>query len=210
MTYQHVANRSEKMPKVALLCAALVAASLTGCAGLNADVHTATPAAALQGEPTYTIARLPSQDACAEHPQFEALLRDELTRRGFVDAAGKPAHFLLSIAYDTRPLAIGVSAGDCSPRECPKPDAPVSLFGGPAYRHSLTLRFFERPGGEERYKVRAVIADRDADSSHAMPMLVKSALARFPFDAPPDWRVTLEPDRASGVPMVVSVKPLAP
>jgi hypothetical protein len=210
MTYQHVPYRNEKMAKVTLMCAALAAASLAACAGLNADVHTANPAAALQGEPTYAIARLPSQDASADHPQFEALLRDELARRGFVYAAGKPAHYLLSIAYDTRPRAIGVGAGDCAPSDCPKPAVPFSLFGGRAYQHSLTLRFFERTSGDERYKVSAVIVDRDADPSHAMPALVKSALAKFPFDASSDWRVKLQQDTASGVPTVISVKPLQP
>ncbi|KAA1004840.1 DUF4136 domain-containing protein [Paraburkholderia panacisoli] len=200
------------MAKVTLMCAALAAASLTGCAGLNADVHTANPPAALQGEPTYPIARLPSQDASADHPQFEALLREELARRGFVEAAGKPAHYLLSIAYDTRPRAIGigVGAGDCAPSDCPKPAVLFSLFGGRAYQHSLTLRFFERTSGDERYKVSAVIADRDADPTHAMPVLVKSALAKFPFDAPPDWRVKLQQDKASSVPTVISVKPQQP
>jgi hypothetical protein len=87
---------------------------------------------------------------------------------------------------------------------------PFSLFGGRTYQHSLTLRFFEPTSGDERYKVSAVIADRDADPSHAMPLLVKSALAKFPFDAPPDWRVKLQQDNASGVPTVISVKPLRP
>ena len=198
------------MEKATLMCAALIAASLTGCAGLNADVHTANPAAALQGEPTYAIARMPSQDASADHPQFEALLRDELAKRGIVDTAGKSAHYLLSIAYDTRPGTVGVGGKDCAPSDCHKVEAPFSLFGGPVYQHSLTLRFFERTSGEERYKVSAVIADRDADPLHAMPVLVKSALAKFPFDAPPDWRVKLQQDKTSGVPNVISVKPLQP
>ncbi|WP_175152851.1 DUF4136 domain-containing protein [Paraburkholderia ultramafica] len=197
------------MEKVTLMCAALAAASLTGCAGLNADVHTTNPAA-LQGEPTYTITRMPSQDASADHPQFEALLRDELAKRGFVDTAGKPAHYLLSIAYDTRPATVGVGGKDCAPSDCPKAEAPFSLFGGRAYQHSLTLRFFERTSGEERYKVSAVIADRDADPLRAMPVLVKSALAKFPFDAPSDWRVKLQQDKASGVRNVISVQPLQP
>jgi hypothetical protein len=209
MTYQHAPYRSEKMDKVTLMCAALAAASLSGCAGLNADVHTANPAA-LQGEPTYTITRMPSQDVSADHPQFEALLRDELAKRGFVDTAGKPAHYLLSIAYDTRPATVGVGGKDCAPSDCPKAEAPFSLFGGRAYQHSLTLRFFERTSGEERYKVSAVIADRDADPLHAMPVLVKSALAKFPFDATSNWRVKLQQDKASGVPYVISVKPLQP
>jgi hypothetical protein len=43
-----------------------------------------------------------------------------------------------------------------------------------------------------------------------MPVLVKSALATFPFDAPPDWRVKLQQEKANGVPTVISVKPLQP
>ncbi|MFM0737510.1 DUF4136 domain-containing protein [Paraburkholderia xenovorans] len=201
------------MAKAILICAALVAASLTGCAGLNADVHTAHPSAALQGERTYTIARTPSQDASADHSQFEALLRNELLKHGFVVSTDKPAHYLLSIAYDTRPATVGVTATDCAGDECGRPTAPApsfALFGGRAYQHALSLRFFERASGVEVYKVRATSSDRDADPLHAMPVLVKSALAKFPFDAPPDWRVKLRADKTGGVPDVVSVKPLQP
>ncbi|MDI7066128.1 hypothetical protein QMO17_33330, partial [Klebsiella pneumoniae] len=96
-----------------------------------------------------------------------------------VDTAGKPAHYLLSIAYATRPAAVGVGTKDCAPGMCERsPEAPFSLFGGRAYQHTLTLRFFERASGREVYKVSAASSDRDADPLHAMPLLVKSALAR--------------------------------
>lgn len=199
------------MVKAILICAALAAASLTGCAGLSADVHTANPAASLTGERSYTITRTESQDASADHPSFEALLRDELAKQGFVDTRDQAAHYLLSIAYETRPAAIGVATKDCAPDQCGRETAPpFSLFGGRVYLHTLTLRFFERASGREVYKVSATSSDRDADSLHAMPALVKSALAKFPFDAPPDWRVKLRADAASGVPDVTSVKPLQP
>ena len=200
------------MAKAILICAALAAASLTGCAGLSADVHTAgaaNAAAALQGERTYTIARMPSQEASADHPQVERWLADELAKRGFVAVTAGTARYLLSVAYDTRPATIGVGEKGCTSADCVRPpDTPFSLFGGPAYRHSLTLRFFERASGQEVYRVSAVSSDRDADPLHAMPTLVKSALARFPFDAPPDWRVKLRADESGGVPEVRSVKPL--
>ncbi len=197
--------------KAILICAALAAASLTGCAGLSADVHTANPAAALQGEQTYAIERMPSQDDSADHSQFEALLRDELAKNGFVDTDGKPAHYLLSIAYDTRPATVGVSTADCAADACGRPVEPAfSLFGQRTYRHALTLRFFERASGQEVYKVSATSSDRDADPLHAMPALVKSALAKLPFGAPPDWRVKLRAAQAGGMPDVVSVKPLQP
>ncbi|MFM0175484.1 DUF4136 domain-containing protein [Paraburkholderia sediminicola] len=214
MTYEYAPYRSEKMVKAILICAALAAASLTGCAGLSADVHTAdaaNAAAALQGERTYTIARMASQEASADHPQFESLLVDELTKQGFVETTGQPARYLLSVAYDTRPATIGVGEKGCTSGDCARPPGtPFSLFGGPAYQHALTLRFFERASGLEVYKVSATSIDRDADPLHAMPTLVKSALARFPFDAPPDWRVKLRADETSGVPKVMSVKPLQP
>ncbi|NPT59676.1 DUF4136 domain-containing protein [Paraburkholderia elongata] len=211
MTYEPSPYRSEKLVKAILICAALAAASLTGCAGLNADVHTANPSAALQGERTYTIARMPSQDASADHPQFETVLRDELAKNGFIDTPDKPAHYLLSIAYDTRPATVGVAAKDCAPGACERsPEAPFSLFGGRAYQHALTLRFFEQSSGQEVYKVSAASSDRDADPLHAMPVLVKSALAKFPFDAPPDWRVKLRAEKTGGVPEVVSLKPVPP
>jgi hypothetical protein len=197
-----------------LICAALAAASLTGCAGLSADVHTAdatNATAALQGERTYTIARMPSQETSADHPQFESLLVSELAKQGFVAATAESARYLLSVAYDTRPATIGVNENGCTSGDCQRgPAAPFSLFGGPGYRHALTLRFFERASGQKVYKVSAVSSDRDADPLHAMPTLVKSALARFPFDAPPDWRVKLRADETGGVPTVTSVKPLQP
>jgi Domain of unknown function (DUF4136) len=202
------------MVKVFLIGAALATASLAGCAGLSADVHTASPAnatAALPGESTYTITRMPSQDASADHQRFEALVRDELAKHGFADTAAKPAHYLLSIAYGTRPATVSVSTPGCAPSDCAhQAETPFSLFGGRAYQHSLTLRFFDRASGEERYKVTATTNDRDADPLHAMPALVKSALAKLPFDAPSDWRVKLRADKTAGVPEVMSVKPLQP
>ncbi|SIT39743.1 putative lipoprotein [Paraburkholderia ribeironis] len=203
------------MIKVTLICAALAAASLAGCAGPNADVHTARTAGAasatraLQGEPSYAFARMPSEDDSANRQRVEALLRDALAQHGFVNAADKSAHYLLSAAYDTRPATISVGGKECAAGECERrAEAPFALFGGRAYRHSLTLRFFDRMGGEERYKVSAVIADRNADPLQAMPLLVKSALAKLPFDEPSDWRVKLQMGEAGGAPNVISVEPL--
>ncbi|MFL9904395.1 DUF4136 domain-containing protein [Paraburkholderia fungorum] len=211
MMVEHLPYRSEKLVKTILICAALATASLSGCAGLSTDVHTANPSAALGGERTYAMARMPSQDASVVHPQFETLLRDELAKNGFIDTADQPAHYLLSVAYDTRPAAVGVDVKDCAPGACEhSPEAPFSLFGGRVYQHTLTLRFFERSSGQEVYKVSAASSDRDADPLHAMPALVKSALAKFPFDAPPDWRVKLRNEKTGGVPEVVSLKPLRP
>jgi hypothetical protein len=198
-----------KAVKATLICAVFAAAILAGCTGMHADVHTATPAAALAGERTYTFARLPTQDAGADHAQFESALRDELAKQGFADAAERPAHYVLSVGYETRPAQIGVGVSDCASGDCgPQTDAPVSLFGARVYRHTLTLRFFERASGREVYKVSAASTDHDADPLRAMPALIRSALVQFPFDAPADWRVKLRSNEKRGVPDVVSVTPL--
>jgi Domain of unknown function (DUF4136) len=206
--------RSEKMVKVLLLSAVLATASLAGCAGLSADVHTDVPAnsaVALPGESTYTITRIPSQEASADPQSFEALVRDELARHGFAYAPDKRAHYLLSIAYATRPANVSVSTPGCAPGDCDhQAETPFALFGSQVYQHSLTLRFFDHASGEERYKVSAITNDRNADPLQAMPTLVKSALAKLPFEAPSDWRVTLRADKTSGAPEVTSVKPLQP
>ena len=202
------------MAKLAHLCAALAAASLTACAGLSADVHTVSAdgtdhAGALQGEETYSLARTQSQDDSADHPQAEKLLRDELAKHGFTDTAGKPAHYLLSIAYGTRPASIGIGGADCAPADCAAGGNGLgALLFGREYQHALTLRFFDYASGTERYKVSAVFTDRDADPLHALPLLVKTTLAKLPFDASADWRVKLSIDKTSGMPNVESIEPL--
>lgn len=195
--------------KALLVCAALAAVSLAGCTGLHADVHTATPASALPGERTYSFASMPTQGEGSAHAQFETAVRDELAKQGFAETAGRSAHYLLSVGYETRPAEIGVGRSDCTADDCGRPHgAPIALFGARLYRHTLTLRFFERENGREVYKVSAASTDRDADPLRAAPALATSALAQFPFGAPADWRVKLRMNEARGVPDVVSVKPL--
>jgi hypothetical protein len=203
------AMNAVKAVNATLVCIALAVATLAGCTGMHADVHAATPAAAFAGERTYTFAGPPTQEARADHAQFETVLRDELAKQGFADTAERPAHYVLSVGYETRPAQIGVGVSDCASGNCgPQTDASVSLFGARVYRHTLTLRFFERESGREVYKVSAASTDRDADPLRATPALIRSALVQFPFDAPTDWRVKLRPNPEGSLPEVVSVTPL--
>lgn len=203
------AMNAVKAVNATLVCIALAVATLAGCTGMHADVHAATPAAAFAGERTYTFAGPPTQEARADHAQFETVLRDELAKQGFADTAERPAHYVLSVGYETRPAQIGVGMSDCASGNCgPQTDASVSLFGARVYRHTLTLRFFERESGREVYKVSAASTDRDADPLRATPALIRSALVQFPFDAPTDWRVKLRPNPKGSLPEVVSVMPL--
>jgi hypothetical protein len=193
------------------LGAAVLSAALTGCAGVSADVQASNRGGEWQGARTYTLARTPSQDASADHTHYEATVRAELGKYGFADTPAQDAHYLLSMAYDTRLVSIGVKAGDCTGGDCSgSTRATFPWFGRRSYQHALTLRFFDKAEGQELYKVSATSDDHDAEPLHAIPYLVKSALARFPFDGHPDWRVKLRVDEASGEPRVVSVKPLQP
>jgi hypothetical protein len=201
--------------RTTLICAALIAASLTasltGCAGVSTDVRASPAATPMQGEQSYTLARSPLQDGNPDHTEYETLIRAELGKYGFADVARQRAHYLLSIAYDTRLAAIGVGSADCAQEGCSSPgEATFALFGRHSYKHSLTLRFFEQTNGHEVYKVSVVSQDHDADPLHAIPYLVRSALAQFPFADHPDWRVKLRADAAGGGPRVVSVKPVQP
>ncbi|MGH8780300.1 DUF4136 domain-containing protein [Paraburkholderia sp.] len=209
--------------RTALLVAGC-AAALAGCAGVKTDVHASTSATSLQGDKTYALTRLPSQQTSPAYPQYAALVEAELAKYGFNATDMAHTRYLLSIAYDTRPAAIGIAAGECADSDgaaasesaavdanadCRTPgESSFSLFGGTTYRHTLTLRFLERTTGREAYKVTSTTRDREADAQHAVPYLVKSALAKFPYADHPDWQVKLRTQDASSAPEVVSVKPV--
>jgi hypothetical protein len=95
-------------------------------------------------------------------------------------------------------------------RTCDTNDAShdASPFAG-RYLHRLTLRFIDARSGEEIYKVTGTRRDRDAHASPAFGYLVKSALARFPFDGG-RWQIELREADDGRQADVVSVKPLSP
>ncbi|WP_346779186.1 DUF4136 domain-containing protein [Burkholderia sp. Ac-20365] len=194
------------------LCVAAVAvaslAGLAGCASVTTDVQVSGTPLVLQGERTYAIVQTPSQETGAAREQYVALIHNELGNYGLVDRAAERASYMLSLAYDTRPAAVGVTAGDCANPSCNGATAPgFSLFGR-EYQHSMTLRLFDASTGKEVYKVTATSRDRNADALHPIPFLVKSAFAQFPFSEYGSWRVKLRSGGAADRPEVVTVKPL--
>jgi hypothetical protein len=195
-----------------ILSTALVAAVLAGCAGVKTDVRVSPLSATLADERTYDFARTPPQDASAEHAQYEALVREELARYGFAATSKDSARYIVSLAYDTRPAAIGVDAAGCgaATEACEAPATTSAFPGRRFYRHSLTLRFFEQTSGQEVYKVTVTKSDRDADPLHAVPYLVKSALARMPYAGNRDWRVTFGNVETGKTPGIKSVSPVTP
>jgi hypothetical protein len=192
------------------ICASLMLGALAGCAGVTADVDArgALPEAG-QGTLNYRFTRTPV--AADVGAPYEAMLRDGLAKRGFVEGAPDAARYLVSAAWATRPADVKVAAGDCD-GGCPPAAAPSFPWFGRPYVHTLTLRFFALPDGTEAYRVSVVKNDRDANAQQALPYLVAGALARLPYAGAPQWRVKLREANQAGeggagaMPEVLSVK----
>src|ERR1700722_14029754 len=95
---------------------ALVLASLSECAYVQTDVRAS--GAAGQPEPgrTYSLARTAPQAADPDYDRYEARVRDALAGYGFIEAspdAASPAHYRISIGYDTHPVAVSIGEADC-------------------------------------------------------------------------------------------------
>ncbi len=209
-----------------LTCAVLAVTSLAGCAGVRTEVQATGMRHAPQGDLRYRFMRTPAQQADPGQPGWESQLRDALAQHGFSDAgdandtheargaadATQGPRYLISVAYETRPTGIAVRSAKCAndAHICDTNDAShdASPFAG-RYLHRLTLRFIDARSGEEIYKVTGTRLDRDAHASPAFGYLVKSALARFPFDGG-RWQIELRETDDGKQADVVSVKPLAP
>lgn len=203
------------------ICTVSIATALAGCAGASADVQ-ASGGFPADGSPgatgtvsTYRFARTPAQADAGDNLPYEALLREGLAQRGFQQGAPDAARYLVSAAWASRPADITVATGDCK-SGCAQAEGPSLPWFGHRYVHTLTLRFFTLPDGQEAYKVSAEKRDRNADAQQALPYLVAGALAKMPYAGAPQWRVKMKdaaPANAQGgaaaMPEVTSVTPLA-
>jgi len=223
--------------KFLLICAAVAVATLAGCADIQTEVRASgasigtgklddklddkldhkpdhQQANELAGEHTYALVRAPTQDAGPGEVRYEALVRDKFAQYAFIETTASSAHYLVSLAFDTRPAAVGVAAASDAD---PVTSAGASNSSG--YRHTLTLRFFDRTSNREIYKVTAISHDSHADSLQAVPYLAESALARLPYvssvSSVPSggdgaWRVKLhkiDAGAANAIPAVVKIEP---
>ena len=198
------------MKTLLMLCAALAAVAMAGCADMRAEVRASHMSTPLGDDRTYEFTRTPPQEANPDHRQYEALLRQQLSHNGFTSASADRARYVVSLAYDTRPadINVGVTGCETSTERCDTPLPGANSPGRPLYRHSMTLRLFERSTGQEVYKVSATQKDRDADPLHAAPYLVTSVMAKFPFDGHADWLVKMHPDGADHSPRLTTVEPV--
>ncbi|WP_175740657.1 DUF4136 domain-containing protein [Burkholderia ambifaria] len=194
---------------------ALAASLLTGCAGVTTGVSAlGQPNAFASGAHGYDVVRTAAQADDADYRRIETLVRDALAQRGFDAQAGKDARYRLSIAYATQPASVAATADQCGAASsaCVTVDGPAPFalpFAGTVYRHVLTLRFVDASSGADVYRVSASLRDRDAGTQQAAPTLVRSALAKLPFEQGDGWLVKTKKDDAGAMPGVVSVKPAA-
>ncbi|KUY61319.1 MULTISPECIES: DUF4136 domain-containing protein [unclassified Burkholderia] len=194
---------------------ALAVTLLTGCAGVTTGVSAlGQPNAFESGSHDYELVRTAAQADDAEYRQIETLVRDELAHRGFDAQPGQAARYRLSIAYATQPASVAATADQCGAASsaCVTVDGPAPFalpFAGSVYRHVLTLRFVDAKSGADVYRVSASMRDRDAGTQQAAPTLVKSALAKLPFEQGDGWLVKTKKDDAGAMPGVVSVKSAA-
>ncbi|NIE64521.1 DUF4136 domain-containing protein [Burkholderia sp. Ax-1719] len=197
------------------ICTVSMAGALAGCAGVSADVQASgglpSMGAASTSAPasTYRFARTPAQADAGDNLPYEALLREGLAQRGFQQGADA-ARYLVSAAWASRPADVTVATGDCK-GGCAPAEGPSLPWFGHRYVHTLTLRFFTLPDGQEAYKVSAEKRDRNADAQQALPYLVASALAKMPYAGAPQWRVKMKDAATAGaMPEVTSVTPVSP
>ncbi|KAF1028758.1 MAG: hypothetical protein GAK40_00788 [Burkholderia plantarii] len=135
-------------------------------------------------------------------------------------ASRTDARYRLSIAYATQPAAVALDTQDCggggggsggsasAPYLGVDGSAPPAWpFARPRYRHLLTLRFVDAGTGARAYQVTAAVRDRDPAPLAAVPVLVRAALAKLPFEGASGWIVRTKKDDALAVPGVVSVVP---
>ncbi len=198
------------------LALAAIASLLGGCAGTRSDVRTwAAPTFTVSASDvrTYVLAASPfggdSEMPDADAPVAASVER-ALAAYGFAAAPQAAARYRLVLSADSRPERVCVADGTCAREERCDEAAPAPLHwpGRRYYRHSLTLRFFERGSGQEAYKASAALVDSQPALGPAVPGLVASALARLPFPATDSarWRVTLrEPSAGSGRPQAVEI-----
>lgn len=179
-----------------------IAAALGGCA-VRSDVAASLSSSASAdfgaGSRTYAFSRAayPAVDEATR--EYESAIAESLRRHGFLAASEAEARYRVSLSYETHEQSIAVGSGGCSTgSDCGGPtmeggEGPI-LVTWPwqrAFVHSLTLRFFDRTNGSERYKVSATYRDHEPSAREALPYLVESALARLPYPADGRWRVKL-------------------
>ncbi len=144
---------------------------------------------------TYAFARTGEQQNSIEQATYEQLVANELEANAFRQTASANARYLVGLTYsthgDTVTITQPVFYGSPWPGPYWRPLSPWGPFGPfppdyvtqsyPVFTHTLGIRISERVSGKEVYNVTARNTSEDSSLVHAMPYLVRSALADFPL-----------------------------
>lgn len=144
---------------------------------------------------TYAFVRTAAQRNSIEQATYEQLVANELDAFAFRPAPGADARYLVGLSYETRGDTVTVTQpvfyGNPWPGPYWRPLGPWGPFGPfppeymtqsyPVFVHTLGVRITERASGKEAYNVTARNTSEDSSLVHAMPYLVRSALADFPL-----------------------------
>jgi len=144
---------------------------------------------------TYAFARTAAQQNSIEQATYEQLVANELEAQAFRQAPSTDARYLVGLTYgthsDTMTVTQPVFYGSPWPGPYWRPFNPWGPFGPfppdyvtqsyPVFTHTLGIRISERVTGKEVYNVTARNTSEDPSLVHAMPYLVRSALADFPL-----------------------------
>jgi hypothetical protein len=144
---------------------------------------------------TYAFTRTAEQQNSIEQATYEQFVANELDANAFRQAPSKDARYWVGLSYGTHDDRVTVTRpvfyGSPWPGPYWRPFDPWGPFGPfppdyvtqsyPVFTHTLGIRIRERASGKEVYNVTARNTSEDPSLVHAMPYLVRSALADFPL-----------------------------
>jgi Domain of unknown function (DUF4136) len=177
---------------------------------------------------TYAFTRTTEQQNSIEQKTYEAITASELSTHGFRQVPETDARYRVALAYSIRSDMVTVGQEVYAD--------PWPMYGGfygrgygwgggwggwggwsyptgyvdqsyPIFVNSLQIRITERDSGREVYKVNASNSGGEPSLVHAMPYLVRSALADFPLGNGTVRTVNIPFDKTGGVSNEAAVTP---
>lgn len=177
---------------------AAAALALGGCASyVTTQVTAFQNWTASDAQRTYAFQRSTAQQNSLEQATYEQLVDNELSVYGFKLTPIASANFLVSLNYDSQDHTVVVQQPDFydpwGPWGMPyyRPWGPWWVGPPPPPTYStqtysvsnqrLAIRMIDKATGKEVYRVTASAQVDDPSLLHAMPFLVRGALADFPL-----------------------------
>ena len=172
--------------------------TLGGCANyVTTQVTAFQNWTASDAQRTYAFQNSPAQQNSLEQQTYEQLVDNELSTYGFKLTPIASANFLVSLDYDSRDQTVVVQQPDFydpwGPWGMPyyRPWGPWWVAPPPPPTYStqsytvsnqrLAIRMMDKATGKEVYRVTSSAQVDDPSLLHAMPFLIRGALADFPL-----------------------------